>query len=115
MDGIVSVGALAASALSIAAEAALKGTVAEAVKESYKALRDLISRWAKSDIDALAEQPTSKARQAVVTEIVDAQSEADQAEVVDLARQIVSELRTHSEAIGVDIARLEALNVHLSG
>jgi hypothetical protein len=43
MTDPVTVGALVVGALSMAAEAALKGAVGEAVKDGYKALKEKVS------------------------------------------------------------------------
>jgi hypothetical protein len=49
----VTVGSLVAGALSMTAEAVLKGTVGEAVKDGYKALKEKVSHWASGEVTAL--------------------------------------------------------------
>ncbi len=66
----VTIGVLAASALAMAGEAALKGTVSEAVKDAYKALKERVAHWAGGDVEALEKSPTSAGRQAVVAEAI---------------------------------------------
>ena len=46
----VTVGSLVAGALGMAADAALKGAVGEAVKDGYQALKEKVSHWALSMI-----------------------------------------------------------------
>ena len=58
MSDPVTIGTLAASALSIAGGEAAKGFVSEAVKDAYKVLKDKIVLWAGSDIEALEKTPT---------------------------------------------------------
>lgn len=111
----VTVGALAATALSMAAEAALKGVVGEAVKHAYQALRDKIAGWVAGDVDALAKPPASAAHQAVVAEEID-KLPADQREIVrTLAAALLAALdeREHDSPTGIDIGRIKAARVLL--
>jgi hypothetical protein len=62
----VTIGGLAASALAMAGEAALKGTVGEVAKDAYKTLKSMVAQWAGGDVHALEKTPTSQARRAVV-------------------------------------------------
>jgi hypothetical protein len=112
MTDPVTVGALAATALSLAADAVVKGFVGEAAKDIYKALKSKIGQWAGSDVEALVESPDSKGRFAVVAEVVDNIPPADQEEVRRLAQQLVSALKSE-QTIGIDIGRLNALEVEL--
>jgi hypothetical protein len=96
----------------MAGEAIVKGTVGEAVKDNYKALKGKIAQWAGSDVEALEKAPTSAARQAVVAEIIDVQSADDIAAVRPLAERLVAALRT-TGSTGLDVGRLEALEVRL--
>lgn len=109
----VTVGSLVAGALSMAAEAVLKGAVGEAVKDGYKALKEKVSHWAPSEVSALETTPGSKGRQAVVAEIIDAQSEDDRKSLRVLAETMVAKLKESAPAIGLDIGRLTALEVQL--
>ena len=77
MDDPVTVGSLVAGALSMTAEAHLKGVVGEAVRDGYNALKERVSHWASDELTALEITPSSKGRQVVVAEIIDAQSEDD--------------------------------------
>jgi hypothetical protein len=107
------VGSVVAEALSMATEALLKGAVGEAVKDGYKALKEKVSRWASGDIVELEKTPSSGARQAVIAEIIDAQSEEDRESLRTLAEALVTKLRESAPAIGLDIGRVTALQVQL--
>ncbi len=108
----VTIGALTASALAMAGEAALKGAVGEAVKDAYKALKSRVAKWAGTDVEALEKTPASPARRAVIAEVIDHQSEEEQAALRVLAQELVAALK-RGGAIGLDIGRLEAMEVQL--
>ena len=61
----------AASALAMAADAALKGAMGESVKDAYKALKEKVATWAGGDVEALVCEPESKGRQIIVAEKID--------------------------------------------
>jgi hypothetical protein len=109
----MTVGSLVAGALSMAAEAVLKGAVGEAVKNGYKALKEKVSHWASSEVAALEKTPDSIGRQTVIAEIIDAQSEEDRKSLRVLAEALVAKLKECAPAIGLDIGRLTALEVQL--
>jgi hypothetical protein len=109
----VTVGGLVARALSIAAEEVLKGSVGEAVKDAYKTLKEKVSHWASGEVNAIETTPNSKGRQIVLAEIIDRQSEDDRNSLRALAEALVAELRENAPAIGLDIRRLNALEVEL--
>jgi len=108
----VTIGVLTASALAMAGEAALKGAVGEAVKDAYKALKSRVAQWGGSDVEALEKAPASEARRAVVAEVVDGQPGDEQAAVRLLAQELLAALK-RSGNVGLDIGRLEALEVQL--
>jgi hypothetical protein len=91
----------------------LEGTVGEAVKDGYKALKEMVSRWASGDVAELEKTPGSAGRQATIAEIIDAQSEDDQKSLRDLADALVVELKENAPAIGLDIGSLTALEAQL--
>jgi hypothetical protein len=97
----------------MAAEAALKGAVREAVKEAYHALKEKVSSWASNDVTALEESPTSATRQALIAEIVNARPKEDQDSVRLLAEVLVAALKKRKPATGLDIGRFTALEVDL--
>jgi hypothetical protein len=108
----VSIGILAASALALTGEEALKSAVGAAVKDTYAALRNKIAQWCGSDLAALEKAPRSQARKAVVAEVIDSQSADDKAIVRALAEQLVAALKG-SGGIGLDIGQLTALEIQL--
>ena len=55
----VTIGALAAATLSMAAKEVVKTGVGEAVKDAYKNLKSKIAAWAGGDVEALADEPES--------------------------------------------------------
>ena len=73
MTDPVTIGALVAKSLSMAADAALKGAVGEGVKDAYKALKEKVVRWAGGDVEALEKAPASADRQALIAEAVNGQ------------------------------------------
>lgn len=113
MADLVTVGSLVAGALSMTAEALLKGTVGEAAKDGYEALKEKVSRWASGDIVELEKTPSSGPRQAVIAEIIDRQSEEDRELLRALAEALVAKLKESPPAIGLDISHLNALWVQL--
>jgi len=108
----VTIGALTASALAMAGKAALKGAVGEAAKDAYKALKSRVAKWAGSDVEALEKAPASPARRAIIAEVIDNQPGEEQAALRVLAQELVAALK-RSGAIGLDIGRLEAMDVQL--
>jgi hypothetical protein len=109
----VTVGSLVAGALSMTAEAVLRGAVGEAVKDGYKALKEKVSHWASGEVTALEATPSSSGRQTVIAEIIDAQSEEDRKSLRDLAEALIAKLKECAPAIGLDIGRLTALEGQL--
>jgi hypothetical protein len=116
MSDPVTIGMLAASALAMAAEAVVKSSVGEVVKDAYKALKEKVATWTGSDVEALEKTPTSPARQAVIAEEIDRQSPADQADIKTLTIALNEALRNaaHAAPIGIDIGRLEVARVQLA-
>ena len=115
MSDPAAIGVLAASVLAMAAEAVVKSSVGELVKDAYKALKDKVAIWTRSDVEALEKTPTSTSRQAVIAEEIDKQSPADQVDIKKLAIALNEALRNAAQAgpIGIDIGRLEAARVQL--
>ncbi len=89
----ITIGALAATALSMAAEAMLKGAVGEAVKDAYKGLKTTVAHWAGNDLEALEKNPTSKARQGVIAEEIDRQPSTEQETAKALATALIEALK----------------------
>jgi hypothetical protein len=91
----------------------LKGAVGEAAKDAYKLLKEKVSHWAFSDVEALEKTPASATRQAVIVEIVNARPKDDQESLRGLAETLVAGLKESALVIGLDIGRLTALEVDL--
>ena len=53
----ITTGVLAATALSMAAEAMLKGAVGEAAKDAYKSLKNKVAGWTGNDVEAREKNP----------------------------------------------------------
>ncbi|MEA2840867.1 MAG: hypothetical protein QOF41_2197 [Methylobacteriaceae bacterium] len=115
MSDPVTIGGLAALALSMGAQAALKGVVGEAAKTAYNTLKAKVSAWAGSDVQALEKTPGSKARQDVVAEAIDQQPPDDQQGVRELAKVLLDQLERvqSSTPVGIDIGKLKAARVKL--
>jgi hypothetical protein len=111
----VTIGALAASALAMAAKEVVKTGVGEAVKDAYKKLKAKIAAWADADVEALAAEPDSAGRQLTVAEKINRQTPGELAEIRTLALALNDALREAAKAgaVGIDIGRLEAARVHL--
>jgi hypothetical protein len=112
MTGPVTVGLLVAGALSLGGEAA-KTAVGEVVKDAYRALKTKMAVWAAGDVAELEKTPTSNARKAIIAEIVDGLSAKDQEALRDLAQILTSQLKKEAPTIGLDVGRLDALQVEL--
>jgi hypothetical protein len=93
MADLVTIGGLAAMALSMAAEATVKGAVGEAVKDAYAALKDRVARWAADDVTALEKTPTSKRSQGGIEEETDKQPDTERETVKALALKLMEALK----------------------
>jgi hypothetical protein len=106
MPDPLTIGALAASTLAIVGDAALKGAVGEGVKDAYKAVKDRVAQWASSDVEALAKEPSSPARQAVIAEIVNQRPEHEQQSLKALVDNLLFYLKENDPAAGAKINAL---------
>ncbi len=114
MPDPVTIGALAATALSMAGGEALKGFVGETAKDAYKKLKEFVAHWAGADVEALEKTPSSATRQAVIAEVIDAQPADELGRVKVLALALVAALKSQSSGpVGLDAAKLTALEVQL--
>jgi hypothetical protein len=106
------IGSMVAITMSMVAEAMLKGTVAEVVKDAYKAVKTRLLPSAEHDVRALEVAPNSVARQGVIAEIVDHLPDSELAELRRLVEQLADSLKAGIEngAVGLDIKYLEAAN-----
>ena len=115
MPDPITIGALAAAALSMTGEAMLKGAVGEVVKDAYKNLKDLVCSWAGADVEALEKSPTSPNRKGVIAEAIDAQPQVVQAQVKTLATALVAAMKDQTGGpVGLDVGKLKALQVDLA-
>ena len=115
MSDATTIGGLAASILAMAADVAVKTGVSEGVRDAYKALRERVATWARSDVEALEKTPTSRARQVVVAQEIDKRSADDQTYVRELTVALSEVLRTAAQAgpIGIDLGQMEATHIQL--
>jgi hypothetical protein len=112
MDALTSI----VTALAAGAAAALKPTVEQAVKDSYAALKGLITRkYGQVPVDVLEQHPTSESRRAVVKEEL-AQTLADQdEELLRTAKMLLDLIQRQAPetagAIGVDVHDITAASL----
>lgn len=115
MPDSATIGSIAAAALAMGAEVALKAGVGEAIKDAYKALKDCVSKWAQPELNALEGAPTSKGKQLAVAEVLDSAPPDETAEIRLLVAALQRSLRdtAASGAIAIDTEKLEADSVRL--
>lgn len=113
MADTVTIGTLVALALSLGGEAMVKGAVSEVVKDAYKALKTKMSVWAAGDVGELEKTPDSNTRKVVIAEIIDRLSREDQESLRDLAQALTGKLKGQAPTIGLDVGRLDTLDVQL--
>jgi hypothetical protein len=106
------IGAITASALAMTGEIGLKTVVGVAVKDAYEALKNRVRRWAPSEVNALEKSPAWEELQVTLGRIIDGQSAKDKAAVRSLANELIGALK-HSPIVGLDIGRLDALEVQI--
>lgn len=92
----MSVGTLAAAALSAGAVEAGKAVLGGAARDAYDKLKALVARWAAADVTALEaraqEGAATKAREAVLAEAIDARPEPERDEARALAEALSAAL-----------------------
>jgi hypothetical protein len=98
----VTIGTLAAAALSAAAGALGKELANTAVKEAYAALKAAVAKWAAPNVEQLEAKPDSEARAEVLAEIVNEQADDAKAEIKTLAEALQAEL--HKAGYGATVA-----------
>ncbi|PWB90930.1 hypothetical protein C5688_08695 [Methylocystis sp. MitZ-2018] len=96
------------------AEAMLKGTVGEAAKDAYTALKQKVSTWAGSKVDSLEEAPDSKRLLSEIAKAVDAQSRDERTALRELAQTLLAQLK-EGGPIGVDLGKLSYMQAELEG
>jgi hypothetical protein len=112
MTDPVTVGTLTASALAIAGRALLGSFAGESAKDLCRALKEKVAGWNGGDVKAPEDSTTSADWSLHVAKAVDGQSASDREAVRILAIQLVDAVKG-SGSIGLDIGRLEALEVQL--
>ncbi|MBW7972955.1 hypothetical protein [Bradyrhizobium sp. BR 10289] len=112
MPDPVTLGFLCASALSLAADGAIKGFAGEAAKSAYSALKAKISTWAADDVAQLEKSPNSNARKAVLAELIDQLPSEEKSAIDPLVKALSAALKTEP-LTGISIGQLEALEVNL--
>jgi hypothetical protein len=92
----ITIGALAAAALSAGAGEAGKAVLGQAARDAYDSLKALVARWAAPDVTALEtraqEGGDTRNRQAVLAEAIDARPEPDREEARTLAEALSAAL-----------------------
>lgn len=98
----ISVGTLAAAALSAGAAETGKAVLGGAARDAYDRLKALVARWAAPDVTALEaraqEGAATKAREAVLAEAIDARPQPDREAVRALAEVLGAALAAESSA-----------------
>lgn len=111
----ITIGALAASALAMAADAAINGAIGTAAKDAYTSLKAAIARWSGSDVELLEREPASTARRGVIAEIVDRQSANDQTAVQALTEKLVKCLEDLGAGNPAAVGRSVTINGNVTG
>lgn len=109
----VTVGTTIAWVMATAAETMLKGAANEVVKDAYKAVKEHLTRWLSRDLAELEKAPTSKGRQTIVAEAIDALPANDIQELRRLTEDLSAKLKAQAGPIGVDLVQLQAAEVSL--
>jgi hypothetical protein len=111
----VTIGTVAVSALSIAAEALAKGALGEAGKNLYSQLRGKVVSWAVGRLSPAERIPIAAENQRAVAERIDEQPADELAEIRRLLAALLEKLEQEKSLgpIGIDAERLEAARIHL--
>jgi hypothetical protein len=107
------------AALALGASTALKELSAQAIKDAYAGLKELILRKYKQvPVAELEEHPSSKARRAVVEEELTAAGVDQDQEVIARAKEVISAVEQHAPeaaaAIGVDLVEVKAAALRIA-
>lgn len=99
----MTIGTLAAAALSAGASALGKEAVSAAVKEAYATLKAAVAKWAAPNVEQLEAKPDHEARAEVLADIVDETADDDaKAEIRTLAETLQAELHKAGHGATVD-------------
>jgi hypothetical protein len=119
MTDLATIGTLAASALALAGNEAIKGFVGEVGKDAWKALKNTLAPLPGVDVEALEKNPSSTAVQSAIAVAVDGQPPEERASVkalvVALVEALKSEVQNRGGAgpVGLVVQELEAKVVNL--
>lgn len=120
VEPVITIGVLAAAALSAGAEALGKEAVGTVVKEAYGALKELIAAWAGNDAETLEAEANAGddtgLREQLVARAIDKRPTDDLTKVKAGAEKLLAALKESGQggqSVGIDIGRLEALEVDL--
>lgn len=115
MIGSVTVGSLAATALSMTAEAALRGILGESTRTAYANLKERIAQWVNGDVGILERTDMSSVRKALVAKIIEQRSQADQVRIRDLTAALIEALKRDAQrgSVGISLRRLDAMQEQL--
>ena len=115
MIGSVTVGSLAATVLSMTAEAALRGILGESTRRAYANLKERIAQWANGDVGISERMYMSSVRKALVAKVIEQRSQADQASIRDLTAALIEALKRDAQqgSVGVSLRRLDAMQEQL--
>ena len=104
--------------LALVGGAMIKTAVSEPTKDAYAQLKRYISeKYKGTAIESLEEDPSSKARQLVVQEVLDQNGLSQDPRAAELAASLMTVAierdREALEVVGVDIGKTKAVNLRL--
>jgi hypothetical protein len=108
------------TALATGAAAGLKPTAEKAVRDSYAAIKALISRkYSGVNVDLLEDDPASEARRAVLVEDLRRREAAGDEELLGQARAVLEAVEQYAPeaalAVGVKLEDIKAASLRISG
>lgn len=109
----ITVGTIVMSALGAAGEAVVRGTVGEAAKDAYQALKARVTQLVGRNAADLASTTYTGISEPEVATAIDCLPRVEQEFLHDLVRALVRELREHTSPVGLDAKKFEALEVQL--
>jgi hypothetical protein len=115
MPDPVTVGSLIVWVLAKTGEAVIQGTVGEAAKNAYQALKEKIGSRAGARVEALEKAPASTAEQVALAKEVDQRPATEKEDIRILATKLIEVLENQGRSgpIGLDIETLKAVRVQL--
>ncbi|HET6355446.1 hypothetical protein [Streptomyces sp.] len=106
------------SAIALGAAAGVQESAATAVKDAYQALKRFISeRYQSVDVSPVERRPESEAKRDSLAEDLDAAGAGADAELLDMARQLIDQVKNHrpaaGPAVGIDLEQIEAAALNI--